>query len=560
MFHQQSGPRLVRYCSALDCTDTVTRGSYCSKHLKQNPQQGDIDGYFAYNTPPRPPPPPPVVLPSQAAPPMRAKRSSRLTFKTVVVSSAPPVSSSAPIPVSASNSYDHAHGQWRHMPRPSSTSYPSSPNGHGSQSPQTQPYASTPTPTKNNSEFIPSRVVPQTNDGSFRTGLRAPNVRGPWDTENSIEMPGIGRQGSSSGVANRHQPTPIQPSQSPQPVTASHTVPSLAPTAFMKHAMGTNHGSYLTNSHVTNGTHTNETHGAAHTVVENENAMPRVNGNLASAQEPNHPKHAGDINTTHDTRDNGAGPQITHQRLSQATPTMQSVSVPATPEFVNHTANMEPATSARSSPVASVDIGLGADKLPTSSETAPITNHNDIKTNGLVQKKRAFDSDAFDAMIYQRTVNDNTVKANSQKYLWLPVDPRIHKLHKRTEEWYTAKTKEIATRPRRKVWFGKVAARIDWLLKQERADRRTRNVARRQQRPGPRKDPKPAAYNRPADFGQVRESDLPEDVLENGAWLAACEWHRKSCTASNKQQHNVQDMSVDAWRLYNHLKNGGSLP
>lgn len=151
------------------------------------------------------------------------------------------------------------------------------------------------------------------------------------------------------------------------------------------------------------------------------------------------------------------------------------------------------------------------------------------------ERRFAFDSNAFDAMIYQQS------SINWQPSLPFPprrslkgelprsllVNPAIHGMHNRSEHWYQKKHREIAARRGRKAWFGKPVERMKWLEAQEVALEEERQKAERNGAPSFRKDPQPKPVQRILDFGDIPEQDLPEDVRNNPGWLKACAFMRQ---------------------------------
>lgn len=108
--------------------------------------------------------------------------------------------------------------------------------------------------------------------------------------------------------------------------------------------------------------------------------------------------------------------------------------------------------------------------------------------------------------------------------MYLHIDPAIHYAHNRSEEWFKAKAQEIESRGGRKAWFGKAVKRVRWLRAQAKREKRLANGHGLPQR---RADPQPWKYNRPVDFGDVPESQLPDDVLQNPIWLRYCAHFRE---------------------------------
>ncbi|KAH7149450.1 hypothetical protein B0J13DRAFT_621309 [Dactylonectria estremocensis] len=151
-----------------------------------------------------------------------------------------------------------------------------------------------------------------------------------------------------------------------------------------------------------------------------------------------------------------------------------------------------------------------------------------------------FDSAAFDTLIYQQiqpTILESVLgptrplrKAMTSTLddrLALSVNPAIHRMHNRSEEWVKKKAKEIEDRGGRKAWFGKVHERQRHIRARESEAERERQSALRAGLLPPRQDPQPRVYKRLVDFGDVPEKDLPDYVQSNKAWMKACAWHRE---------------------------------
>ncbi|KFA64945.1 hypothetical protein S40285_03864 [Stachybotrys chlorohalonatus IBT 40285] len=107
------------------------------------------------------------------------------------------------------------------------------------------------------------------------------------------------------------------------------------------------------------------------------------------------------------------------------------------------------------------------------------------------------------------------------KRLYLPVNPAIHRPYQRTQVWQDKKDREIQARKGRKYWFGKVTERQRWLQSKEKVD------GKGPLEHGDRTDPPPRSHDRPLDFADVPESELPSYVRDNPAWLMACRWQRE---------------------------------
>ncbi|KAF7550993.1 hypothetical protein G7Z17_g5325 [Cylindrodendrum hubeiense] len=175
------------------------------------------------------------------------------------------------------------------------------------------------------------------------------------------------------------------------------------------------------------------------------------------------------------------------------------------------------------------------------------------------KKLAEFDSKAFDALIYQQTGSTSpsgvSVPTRSPKKvmmmkeddrLALHVNPAIHGMHNRSEEWYQKKAKEIESRGGRKAWFGKVLERQRFVRSAEaEAEKEHQRVLRTGAMP-PRRDPQPWMYKKPLDFGDIPEKDLPEDVKKNKAWLKACAWHRETNNQSRQRHVHVRRIAKEA--------------
>lgn len=152
-----------------------------------------------------------------------------------------------------------------------------------------------------------------------------------------------------------------------------------------------------------------------------------------------------------------------------------------------------------------------------------------------IQGRIAFDSKAFDTMIYQQSSIDwqpslpfpprRSLKGKGPRFLTL--NPAIHGMHNRSEHWYANKQREITARKGRKAWFGKPVERMKWLEAQEIALEEERQMAESNGAPSFRKDPQPKTMQRIVDFGDIPEQDLPEDIRNNPAWLKACAFMRQ---------------------------------
>ncbi|WAO89599.1 Hypothetical protein NCS54_00699500 [Fusarium falciforme] len=175
----------------------------------------------------------------------------------------------------------------------------------------------------------------------------------------------------------------------------------------------------------------------------------------------------------------------------------------------------------------------------------------------------AFDSAAFDACIYRQSDlrpppgvvipsrKTRKAKASSEEpRLFLPVNPAIHRMHNRSEDWYKKKCQEIKRRPRRKAWFGKVLERQRWLNAREAKLDEECEQARLAGKDPPFKPPQPRTHKRILDFGDVPEEELPEDVRNNPAWLKACAWHRETMNKALQRQHQVNKTTEETQRFF----------
>jgi hypothetical protein len=174
-----------------------------------------------------------------------------------------------------------------------------------------------------------------------------------------------------------------------------------------------------------------------------------------------------------------------------------------------------------------------------------------------------FDSDAFDSLIYRQSKlrPPITVLISSHAYqrglaiyagerVFLPVNPAIHGMHKRSRVWYKKKCEEIRKRPGRKAWFGKVMARKRWLQSVEMKLEKERQQAQLTGTAPPYKPPEPRSVKRILDFGDVPEEELPAYVKENSAWLKACAWHRECEEKAALRQRRVDRSQKEAERFF----------
>ncbi|KAH7148692.1 hypothetical protein EDB81DRAFT_471431 [Dactylonectria macrodidyma] len=172
-----------------------------------------------------------------------------------------------------------------------------------------------------------------------------------------------------------------------------------------------------------------------------------------------------------------------------------------------------------------------------------------------------FDSAAFDALIYQQVqptspkgvLESNrpprkTITPTLDDRLSLNVNPAIHRMHNRSEEWFKKKAKEIEDRGGRKTWFGKVHERQRHIRARESEAEKERQSALRAGLIPPRQDPQPRVYKRRMDFGDVPEKDLPDYVQSNKAWMKACAWHREMRNQATQRHAHAPRTAEDAKR------------
>lgn len=178
-------------------------------------------------------------------------------------------------------------------------------------------------------------------------------------------------------------------------------------------------------------------------------------------------------------------------------------------------------------------------------------------------KRRVFDSEAFDDMIYRqsslrpppgvprqpatRPKTPTQITSTGDQRRYLAVNPAIHMPHNRSHEWYKQKALEIQGRGGRKAWFGKVTERRRWIRAKERAEGEQQNAAKASNRKPKRVDPQPWSYDRIMDFGDVPEEELPEDVLQNPAWVKACAWHRENEAKRVLRDRAAKKAHREAW-------------
>ncbi|KAF5659486.1 hypothetical protein FHETE_9378 [Fusarium heterosporum] len=175
-----------------------------------------------------------------------------------------------------------------------------------------------------------------------------------------------------------------------------------------------------------------------------------------------------------------------------------------------------------------------------------------------------FDSDVFDSLIYRqsklRPPTNNLVSSHAiqrklasyeGKRVFLPVNPAIHRLHKRSHAWYKRKCEEIRKRPRRKAWFGKVMERRRWLHVMKLKLEKQRHEAQEAGTAPPFEAPEPRSVKRILDFGDVPEDELPAYVKDNPAWLKACAWLRECEEQAALRQRRVDRSKEEAERFFN---------
>ncbi|KAL7824047.1 hypothetical protein V8C26DRAFT_12122 [Trichoderma gracile] len=178
-------------------------------------------------------------------------------------------------------------------------------------------------------------------------------------------------------------------------------------------------------------------------------------------------------------------------------------------------------------------------------------------------KRRDFDSEAFDAMIYRqsplrpppgvpkqsaaRPKTPAQIPSTRDQRQYLAVNPAIHMTHNRSADWYRQKALEIQSRGGRKAWFGKVIERRRWMRAKEGAEEEERKAAKTSKKKPKRADPQPWSYDRTMDFGDVPEEELPEDVLQNPAWVKACAWHRENEAKRVLRDRAAKEAHREAW-------------
>lgn len=182
-------------------------------------------------------------------------------------------------------------------------------------------------------------------------------------------------------------------------------------------------------------------------------------------------------------------------------------------------------------------------------------------------KSAQFDSSAFDTAIYKQLgaahapagvtvaphLPNYTPRESQRRYIH--ANPAIHGMHNRPDVWYARKAQEIQDRGGRKFWFGKVAARLRW-LKSKRSESAKAKPVDENTLPE-RSDPEPRTYNRPLDFGDVPESQLPEDVQQNEDWLKACAWFRQQQNMREIRLRESKRCEQEANEYYKIISQGG---
>ncbi|KAH7255586.1 uncharacterized protein BKA55DRAFT_592849 [Fusarium redolens] len=205
------------------------------------------------------------------------------------------------------------------------------------------------------------------------------------------------------------------------------------------------------------------------------------------------------------------------------------------------------------------------DEEPKPAKPLPLS----FRAKAEARKKRLlveFDSEAFDSLIYRQssqqpppyvTVSSRIVKYNpvfgDQKPLYLPVNPAIHHMHKRSRAWYKKKCDEIRRRPKRKEWFGKVVERQRWLQALEMKQQEKIKQAQQDGTTPPYRPPEPRGVKRILDFGDLPEEELPEYVRSNPAWLKACAWFRECEDKATARQRHVNNKTKETESYFQSL-------
>lgn len=172
-------------------------------------------------------------------------------------------------------------------------------------------------------------------------------------------------------------------------------------------------------------------------------------------------------------------------------------------------------------------------------------------------KRKAFDSAAFDSQLYSQEgasapppgveVSPLPAQSMASSRIFSDVDPLVHGMYPRSEQWHRLKTLEIESRPSRKAFFGKVAQRQRWLRAQSATTAERLNEAQSDDDPPIRADPLPkrAGTLLTVDFGDIPEDQLPSDVTDNPAWAKVCARFRADRAALNQ---NRRQKAIDERR------------
>ncbi|KAL7814606.1 hypothetical protein V8C44DRAFT_36069 [Trichoderma aethiopicum] len=206
-------------------------------------------------------------------------------------------------------------------------------------------------------------------------------------------------------------------------------------------------------------------------------------------------------------------------------------------------------------PTPETDV-TGEDQATSAAEQSVV---QELSTVG----RRVFDSEAFDAMIYRqsslhpppgvpsqpatRPKTPTKVPSTGVQRQYLAVNPAIHMVHNRSDAWHKQKALEIQGRGGRKAWFGKVIERRRWMRANERAKEEEQKAVKVSNKKPKRADPQPWSYDRIMDFGDVPEEELPEDVLQNPAWVKACAWHRENEAKRVLRDRAAKEAHREAW-------------
>lgn len=181
----------------------------------------------------------------------------------------------------------------------------------------------------------------------------------------------------------------------------------------------------------------------------------------------------------------------------------------------------------------------------------------------LSRKQMTFDSEKFDAFIYSQSdmapprgvaLPSTEVPPRDEApddTAYVAANPAIHRNITRSEQWWKDKAREIRHRPKRKKWFGKAVERLKWLHKKElQEEMRRRPQTRGSAGRSPRRDPQPTGYKRVIDYGDIPEHQLPLDVLNNPAWVKACEWMRATREEDLRMRRAVEYSTRMTWEHY----------